>query len=145
MPACVAWQQMVQAAPLRPGALLLTMCQQVAAAAGEPQIPCAIAILGVLQVLLRRFSERHRTWLAAVEAAAQLDALMSLAVAAVSGDGDMCRCAAVHTSNVRQSGLQMRVTAPVEPIRGPNPLNVCSPKLFRCRGVFIVHVKARRT
>jgi hypothetical protein len=48
-------------------------------------------VLGLLQVLLQRFSERRAVWLAAVEAAAQLDALMSLAMAAASGDGDMCR------------------------------------------------------
>ncbi len=41
--------------------------------------------------MLRKFAEDHRAWLAAVEAMAELDALMSLAIAAASGDGDMCR------------------------------------------------------
>jgi len=45
------------------------------------------------QVMLQRFAERHKLWLAAVEAVAELDALMSLAIAAASGDGDMCRSA----------------------------------------------------
>jgi hypothetical protein len=59
-------------------------------------VACRISqceVLGLLQVLLQRFSERRAVWLAAVEAAAQLDALMSLAMAAASGDGDMCRSA----------------------------------------------------
>ena len=63
---------------------------------GSPAKPCGVSHLTVpgarlLQVLLQRFSERRAVWLAAVEAAAQLDALMSLAMAAASGDGDMCR------------------------------------------------------
>lgn len=54
--------------------------------------------LGLLQVLLERFSDCRAVWLAAVEAAAQLDALMSLAMAAASGDGDMCRSAGPHAT-----------------------------------------------
>jgi DNA mismatch repair protein MSH6 len=46
---------------------------------------------GLLQRALARFAARGAAWAAAVDATAQLDALLSLAVAAASGDGDMCR------------------------------------------------------
>lgn len=42
-------------------------------------------------MMLQKFTKQHSLWLAAVEAIAELDALMSLAVAAASGDGSMCR------------------------------------------------------
>ena len=52
-------------------------------------------------MILGKFAEQHPTWLAAVEAVAELDALMSLAVAAASGDGDMCRCAFPYPCQLR--------------------------------------------
>lgn len=46
---------------------------------------------GILQGILRQFAERQALWAAAVDAVAQLDALMSLAVAASCASGPMTR------------------------------------------------------
>jgi DNA mismatch repair protein MSH6 len=46
---------------------------------------------GILRSILGRFAERRDTWTAAVDAAASLDALMSLAKAAACSAGPMCR------------------------------------------------------
>lgn len=43
-----------------------------------------------LQGLMRLFAERKEVWAAAVDCTAQLDALMSLAVAASCSGGPMC-------------------------------------------------------
>ncbi|KAL6768798.1 MSH6 [Auxenochlorella protothecoides x Auxenochlorella symbiontica] len=50
-----------------------------------------VAQAGILVALLRRFAEHQGVWSAAVECSAQLDALLSLAVAAGSSAGPMCR------------------------------------------------------
>lgn len=47
--------------------------------------------LCLLQGLVQRFVSRKVLWMSAVHAVAELDALMSLATAAVSSDGPMCR------------------------------------------------------
>jgi hypothetical protein len=41
---------------------------------------------------VRRFVSHKELWMGAVGAVAELDALMSLAAAALNGDGPMCRC-----------------------------------------------------
>jgi DNA mismatch repair protein MSH6 len=46
---------------------------------------------GILQGMMRGFAARKALWAAAVDCMAQLDALMSLAVAAACGAGTMCR------------------------------------------------------
>jgi DNA mismatch repair protein MSH6 len=62
------------------------------AAAREAAVEAqAAAAGGILAAVIRRFAAAGPTWAAAVDAAAQLDALMSLAVAAACGAGPMCR------------------------------------------------------
>eukprot|EP00887_Chlorella_sp_A99_P007330 scaffold2.g7330.t1 len=46
---------------------------------------------GILQDLMRRFAESKDAWAAAVDCMAQLDALMSLAAAALGASGPVCR------------------------------------------------------
>lgn len=55
-----------------------------------PHPPCLCAPAR-LQGLTRLFAERKEVWAAAVDCTAQLDALMSLAVAAACSGGPMCR------------------------------------------------------
>lgn len=44
-----------------------------------------------MQALERRFMSHRSTWFAAVEAVAQLDALMALAGAGLAAEGPLCR------------------------------------------------------
>ena len=46
---------------------------------------------GILQALMGQFAERKEVWAAAVDCMAQLDALMSLALAAAMASGPVCR------------------------------------------------------
>lgn len=45
----------------------------------------------MLQSILAKFAEHRQVWQAAVDCASELDALLSLAVAASSSAGPMCR------------------------------------------------------
>ncbi len=57
-----------------------------------------------LQGMMQSFSERKALWAAAVDCMAQLDALMSLAVAAACGSGTMCRPQLVPWSPAGEPG-----------------------------------------
>ncbi|EFN52031.1 hypothetical protein CHLNCDRAFT_139631 [Chlorella variabilis] len=59
---------------------------------------------GILQGMMRAFSQRKALWGAAVDCMAQLDALMSLAVAAACGSGTMCRPKLVPWSPAGEAG-----------------------------------------
>ena len=83
---------------------------------------------GILQGILRQFAERREVWAAAIEAVAQLDALMSLAVAAACGDGPMVRPTLVPWRPAAAAGGggggEMEKDTPM----GPTPV-------FRARGL----------
>ncbi|KAL4857543.1 DNA mismatch repair protein 6 [Chlorella vulgaris] len=59
---------------------------------------------GILLGMMAAFARRRELWAAAVECMAQLDALMSLAVAAACGAGTMCRPKLVPWSAAAASG-----------------------------------------
>lgn len=59
---------------------------------------------GILLGMMAAFARRRQLWAAAVECMAQLDALMSLAVAAACGAGTMCRPKLVPWSAAAASG-----------------------------------------
>lgn len=80
---------------------------------------------GILTQLLRRFATHKATWLAAVECASRLDALMSLAIAATAGGagGPMCRPEILAWDErsapvFRARGLRHPVAAVVEAAAG---------------------------
>lgn len=74
---------------------------------------------GILQGILRKFSENQAMWSAAVDAVAQLDALMSLAVAATCGSGTMSRPTFLPwSSDAAQGEGNGEAAAPVFKARG---------------------------
>jgi len=76
-------------------------CAPLKAALGQQEEADAAATAAldtILLALVRRFVERRDLWLRAVDAVAELDALASLASAALHADGPVCRPRFVHAS-----------------------------------------------